>query len=108
MKAELARDLAVAETKVSSPEAAERMTRLLTAYALPQQATDVPILAVYGGEDDTVPPAWTEVAMGRACTLGDTVMRVRLETEGHTLDPGAILGRWLTDRFAGAPAAGNC
>lgn len=108
VKAELARDLAVAETKVSSPEAAERMTRLLTAYALPQQATDVPILAVYGGEDDTVPPAWTEVAMGRACTLGDTVMRVRLETEGHTLDPGAILGRWLTDRFAGAPAAGNC
>jgi hypothetical protein len=65
-------------------------------------------LVVYGGVDRTVPPEWTEVAMGRACALGDTIMRVRMNTEGHALDPGAPLGLWQADRFANAPAAGNC
>lgn len=107
-KGELGQSLASADTRPSSPEAADRLARLLSAYALPQQPTQTPILAIYGGQDDTVPAAWTEVAMGRACALGDTVMRVRMEGEGHTLDPGATLGQWLSDRFAGLPATGNC
>lgn len=107
-KGELGQDLASTDTRPSSPAAAERLTELLTAYALPQRPTKTPILAIYGGADDTVLPAWTEVAMGRACALGDTVMRVRIEGAGHTLDPGAVLGQWLTDRFAGLPATGNC
>lgn len=107
-KAELSKALSGADTRASSPEAAARMADVLEAYALPQQPTKIPILAVYGGNDDTVLPAWTEEAMGRACALGDTVMRVRLDGQGHTLDPGAVLGQWLSDRFAGVPATGNC
>jgi pimeloyl-ACP methyl ester carboxylesterase len=107
-KGQLATALSPADAKPSSASAAERLRRRLAAYALPQQPTKIPILAVYGGADDTVAPEWTEVAMGRACALGDTVLRVRIEGQGHTLDPGAQLGQWVADRFAGTQAKGNC
>lgn len=100
--------LKAANTAPATPAAAAALGDLLSAYALPHQSTLVPILVVYGGIDETVLPQWTEVAMGRACQLGDTVMRVRLDDQGHTLDPGALLGTWVADRFAGIPADGNC
>jgi dienelactone hydrolase len=107
-KGQLAGRLSAADAKPSSPDAADRLEQRLAAYALPQQPTRVPILVVYGGSDDTVAPEWTEVAMGRACALGDTVQRVRMDGQGHTLDPGALLGQWVDDRFAGVPGSGNC
>src|SRR6201991_2133436 len=97
-----------ADAKPSSAAAAERLRELLTSYALPQQPTKIPLLAIYGGADQTVPPEWTEVAMGRACARGDTILRIRMEGQGHKLDPGALLGQWIADRFAGVPAVGNC
>jgi pimeloyl-ACP methyl ester carboxylesterase len=97
-----------ADAKPSSAAAADRLRQRLTSYALPQQPTKIPLLVVYGGSDQTVPPEWTEVAMGRACALRDTVLRIRMEGQGHELDPGALLGQWITDRFAGVPAVGNC
>jgi pimeloyl-ACP methyl ester carboxylesterase len=96
------------DAKPSSPAAADRLRQRLTSYALPQQPTKIPLLAIYGGSDQTVPPEWTEVAMGRACALGDTILRIRLQDQGHKLDPGAPLGQWIADRFAGVPAVGNC
>src|SRR6478736_4749297 len=54
------------DAKPSSAEAADRLRDRLTSYALPQQPTRIPLLAIYGGSDQTVPPEWTEVAMGRA------------------------------------------
>lgn len=96
------------DAKPSSASAADRLTRRLTSYALPQQPTKIPLLAIYGGSDQTVLPEWTEVAMGRACALGDTLLRIRMEGQGHKLDPGAPLGQWIADRFAGVPAVGNC
>jgi hypothetical protein len=97
-----------ADARPSSADAAQRLTLRLASYALPQQPTKTPLLAVYGGADQTIPPEWTEVALGRACALGDTIMRIRMDNQGHTLDPGAPLGRWQADRFADTPAAGNC
>jgi pimeloyl-ACP methyl ester carboxylesterase len=96
------------DAKPSSPAAADRLRQRLNSYALPQQPTKIPLLAIYGGSDQTVPPEWTEVAMGRACALGDTILRIRLQDQGHKLDPGAPLGQWIADRFAGVPAVGNC
>ena len=96
------------DAKPSSAEAADRLRERLTSYALPQQPTKIPLLAIYGGSDQTVPPEWTEVAMGRACARGDTILRIRMEGQGHKLDPGALLGQWIADRFAGVPAVGNC
>jgi pimeloyl-ACP methyl ester carboxylesterase len=96
------------DAKPSSAAAADRLRERLTSYALPQQPTRIPLLAIYGGSDQTVPPEWTEVAMGRACARGDTILRIRMEGQGHKLDPGALLGQWIADRFAGVPAVGNC
>jgi pimeloyl-ACP methyl ester carboxylesterase len=96
------------DAKPSSADAADRLRERLTSYALPQQPTKIPLLAIYGGSDQTVPPEWTEVAMGRACARGDTILRIRMEGQGHKLDPGALLGQWIADRFAGVPAVGNC
>ncbi|MDX1885593.1 lipase family protein [Mycolicibacterium sp. 120270] len=96
------------DAKPSSQEAADRLRERLASYALPQQPTKIPLLVIYGGADQTVPPEWTEVAMGEACARGDTIMRVRMEGQGHKLDPGALLGQWIADRFAGIPAVGNC
>ena len=96
------------DAKPSSAAAAARLRERLTSYALPQQPTKVPLLVVYGGSDQTVPPEWTEVAMGRACARGDNVLRIRMEGQGHRLDPGAVLGQWIADRFDGVPAVGNC
>nr|WP_313777187.1 lipase family protein [Mycobacterium sp.] len=104
----LAQRLSASDARPDSTLAADRLKRRLEAYALPQQPTKIPILAIYGGADHTVLPEWTEVAMGRACSLGDTVLRVRLEGQGHTLDPGALLGQWVADRFSGVPPSGNC
>ena len=107
-KAALASRFNSSDAKPSSAAAADRLRERLTSYALPQQPTKIPLLVIYGGSDQTVPPEWTEVAMGRACARGDTILRVRMEGQGHKLDPGALLGQWIADRFAGAPAVGNC
>ena len=107
-KEALASKFTASDAKPSSAAAADRLRERLTSYALPQQPTKIPLLVVYGGSDQTVPPEWTEVAMGRACALRDTVLRIRMEGQGHELDPGAQLGQWIADRFAGVPAIGNC
>lgn len=104
----LAGSFTPSDAKPSSASAAARLRERLNSYALPQQPTKVPLLVIYGGSDQTVPPEWTEVAMGRACARGDTILRIRMEGQGHKLDPGAVLGQWIADRFAGVPAVGDC
>ncbi len=104
----MAEQLQPGDTTASSPAEADQLTARLQDYSLPKGASSSPILAVYGGEDDIVKPAWTDVALGRACGYGDTVLRVRLEGQGHSVDPGALLETWIADRFAGLPAPSNC
>lgn len=87
---------------------ADRLRGVLDSMSLPRTRTDVPILAMYGSVDEIIPVDVMEVTLGRACTLGDTVTRVRREGQGHSLDPGALLGQWIAARFAGQPATGDC
>ncbi len=96
------------DAKPSSPAAADRLQERLTSYALPQQPTKIPLLAIYGGSDQTVPPEWTEVAMGRACARATPFCGSAWKAKGTNLIPGALLGQWIADRFAGVPAVGNC
>ncbi|MCZ4274927.1 MAG: lipase family protein [Rhodococcus sp. (in: high G+C Gram-positive bacteria)] len=96
------------DTTATDTEAAGQLTMRLQDYALPKAPSSAPILAVYGDADDIVRPAWTEDALGRACELGDTVLRVELEGQGHSVDPGPLLENWIADRFAGAPSPNNC
>jgi pimeloyl-ACP methyl ester carboxylesterase len=92
----------------SSPAAVDRLAQRLSSYALPQRPTTVPILVVYGGADQTIAPAWTEAAIGRACALGDNVTRIRLDDQGHDINTGVLVDDWMTQRFADVPATGNC
>ncbi len=107
-KSAAAADPQPGDTTASSTSAAQQLTSRLQQYALPGAASPAPILAVYGGADDIVLPQWTEVALGRACGFGDTVLRVRLEGQGHSVDPGSLLETWIADRFTGLPAPSNC
>lgn len=96
------------DTTATSEDAAEQLTARLQDYSLPKTASDTPVLAVYGGADDIVLPTWTETALDRACNYGNTVLRVRLEEQGHTIEAGSAVGTWIADRFAGTPAPNNC
>lgn len=91
-----------------TPESSNQLATALQRFALPRARTAVPILAAYGAEDDVIPVDVMEVTLGRACALGDRVLRVRREGQGHSLDPGAIMGTWMRDRIDGHPATGDC
>lgn len=91
-----------------TPESSGQLATALQRFALPRAPTEVPILAVYGSDDDVIPVDVMEVTLGRACTLGDRILRVRREGQGHSLDPGAIMGTWMRDRIDGHPATGDC
>lgn len=96
------------DTVATTSEAARQLTSRLQEYSLPASTSAAPILAVYGSDDDIVRPAWTETALGLACGFGDTVLKVRLENQGHSVDPGTLVETWIADRFAGLPAPNNC
>lgn len=101
-------DVQLGDTTAESTEAADRLRKRLQDYSLPKAASAAPILAVYGGADDIVRPEWTETALARACGYGDTLLAVRLEGQGHSVDAGALLETWIADRFTGLPAPSNC
>ncbi|MGW8812450.1 lipase family protein [Gordonia terrae] len=91
-----------------TPTAAQRIFGLLNGYALPRATTTVPILAVYGGADDLIPVDIMENTLARACNLGDRVVRIRHDQQGHTVDPGPVMASWIRDRFSNVPAPGDC
>ena len=82
----------------------------LTSYALPQQPTKIPLLAIYGGSDPRPflrngPRSPWAGPVHR----GDTILRIRM---GRSKGTNWIRARcWASgsaDRFAGVPAVGNC
>lgn len=101
-------NFALGDTTASSDEAEKQLTARLQEYSLPRAASSAPILAMYGSNDDIVLPIWTENALDRACEYGDTVLEVHIAGQGHSLDPGNLLGNWISDRFTGTPAPTNC
>ncbi|MFT4042813.1 MAG: lipase family protein [Gordonia sp. (in: high G+C Gram-positive bacteria)] len=84
------------------------ITSMLTRFSLPRTATDIPILAIYGSLDDITPVGDMEKALGRGCSLGDHLVRLRREGQGHSLDPGPFLGQWVRDRVNDAPEESDC
>ncbi|NDK89880.1 alpha/beta hydrolase [Gordonia desulfuricans] len=94
--------------RADSPAAAQALRTAIARQSLPQTATDVPILALYGSVDDIIPVDVMEVTLGEGCAKGDTVQRVRLEGQGHAANSGALLRDWIHARFAGRPTGGDC
>lgn len=91
-----------------TPGAAQTLSRALEGYALPRLATNVPIAVFYGGTDPLIPVDVMEDTLSRACELGDQLMRVRHDQQGHGVDPGPAMATWMQDRLAGAPAPTDC
>ena len=73
-------------------QASAAADRPLKSYALPQQPTPVPLLVFYGNVDPIILPQWTAAALERACALGDTVLRLRVDGAGHDVHPGPTAG----------------
>ena len=97
-----------ASTLRSTPGANAELDAAVSKFVLPQQHTDVPILAMYGTADEITPVDVMETSLSRACTLGDLVVRDRREGQGHSFDPGPILGSWISSRLQGLPFHADC
>lgn len=91
-----------------TPGAAQTLSHALEGYALPRLATNVPIAVFYGGTDPLIPVDVMEDTLTRACELGDRLMRVRHDHQGHGVDPGPAMATWMQDRLAGALAPADC
>jgi len=108
-----ARDDALAQVtaddiRPATPAAAERVRKLLSAWALPQRRLSAPLSVAYGGADSLVSAQWTTDAIAKACALGGNVEWDLQPSKGHgDVDVSAQIA-WIADRFAGRPAVNEC
>ncbi|MDY6809884.1 MAG: lipase family protein [Actinomycetota bacterium] len=96
------------EFRAVTPGAADDLMAAVQAYALPRDSTEVPIIAFYGSRDDIIPPDVMQLTLARACAVGQRVLRVRREGQGHSLDPGSMMAKWMSDRLTGQDAPSDC
>jgi len=107
-RAEVLNQLTPDDLAPSTPEATERIVRILAKMAVPQRRTSAPILVIYGGADTYVAPQWTRRAIAESCAMGSKLGAIEEPGKGHLdVDGGAFMG-WLTARFDGLPAPQNC
>ena len=105
---EAAAALQPADTTPATPAAADRVRKLLQAWAVPQKPLSAPLSVVYGGRDTFIDAQWTTDAIARACALGGTVYGDLQPDKGHGDVDVAARFDWLADRFAGKPALNSC
>nr|WP_231514591.1 lipase family protein [Mycobacterium sp. URHB0044] len=92
----------------STPEAADRLRKLLARWALPQRKLSAPLYLAFGAKDTFIDPAWTIAAIKRACALGGNVSWQEDPTAGHgDIDWAGPLA-WMDARFEGKPAVNEC
>jgi len=96
------------DLRPASTEATDTLRDYLGQASLPRRPLTAPALVIYGGQDVLIPPAWTDMALQRACEMGD-VIRIDIQPDrGHSdLDIGPVLG-WVADRFRGDPPPDSC
>jgi Secretory lipase len=91
-----------------TPQAAERLRKLLQQWAIPQRPLSGPLSVWYGGSDAYIDAEWTRAAIAKACAMGGTVTVQYEPDKGHgDVDLGTQV-QWLTDRFAGQPVRNDC
>jgi hypothetical protein len=74
-------------------------------------AAEAPLLLVGGTADERVVPQRVQDLFRRLCTTGQATQLIMLDGADHGTEvPRALpqIGRWLTDRFAGAAATDDC
>ena len=76
--------------------------------AAPQKPLSAPLYVWYGGQDPFIDAAWTKAGIQRACEMGGTISIDFDPNGGHNPAAAATVIDWITDRFAGKPAANDC
>ena len=95
------------DLRPANPDAVETLRGYLRKTSLPQGVAGAPMWVIYGGQDPVVSPPWTDRAIERACTLGDTVQVEFQKDARPEIDlPRAI--DWITARRDGAPPVNDC
>jgi pimeloyl-ACP methyl ester carboxylesterase len=104
----LANEVTSDDLRPTDPQAAEALRLRLQSMSLPRVPATAPILIVYGGQDQLVPPVWTDRALDEACRKGD-VIQIELQPDrGHADVDGGSVFPWVNQRFAGEPARNDC
>lgn len=70
-----------------------------------------PVLIIHGDADTTVPPALTDITLGKYCAIGATVEVKKYPGQDHTSVISAALEdvkAFFNARLAGQPAASSC
>jgi pimeloyl-ACP methyl ester carboxylesterase len=105
---ELANQISDDDLKPVNPQAADFLRSRLQAMSLPRLPATAPILIVYGGQDQLVPPTWTDRALDSACRKGD-IIQIELQADkGHGDVDGGSAFPWINNRFAGDPPRNDC
>jgi pimeloyl-ACP methyl ester carboxylesterase len=105
---ELAEQLSNDDLKPASPQAADILRSRLQAMSLPRVPATAPILVIYGGQDQLIPPTWTDRALDAACRMGDVIQIELQPDKGHDDVAGDPAFPWINSQFAGDPPRNDC
>ncbi|MCV2503826.1 MAG: lipase family protein, partial [Neisseriaceae bacterium] len=74
----------------------------------PKYHTNIPLLIIYGEEDEIVQKRWRKELMNKFCEK-NLVVEYKERTGGHmSREDIAISVSWIKDRFSNIPAKNNC
>jgi pimeloyl-ACP methyl ester carboxylesterase len=105
---ELAEQLSNDDLKPVSPQAADVLRSRLQAMSLPRVPASAPMLVIYGGQDQLIPPTWTDRALDAACRMGDVIQIELQPDKGHDDVAGDPAFPWINSQFAGDPPRDDC
>jgi pimeloyl-ACP methyl ester carboxylesterase len=103
----VAKQITADDLRPATPDAVDTLRGYLRKTSLPQGVAGAPMWVIYGGKDPVISSQWTDRAIERACTLGDTV-QVEFQTDAR---PEIDLARaidWINARRDDAPPANDC
>lgn len=105
---ELANQVSNDDVRPTDQAAVDLLRARLQAMSLPKVPATAPLLMVYGGQDQLVPPVWTDRALDAACRRGDIIAIELQPDRGHADVDGGTAFPWINQRFAGDPARNDC
>lgn len=105
---ELANQVSNDDVRPTDQAAVDLLRARLQAMSLPKVPATAPLLIVYGGQDQLVPPVWTDRALDAACRRGDIIAIELQPDRGHADVDGGTAFPWINQRFAGDPARNDC
>ncbi|CAN5209140.1 lipase family protein [soil metagenome] len=107
-RATVAEQITPDDLRPHSPTAVARLRGFLQKTSLPQGPTKVPMLVTYDGRDPLSPPAWTELALDRACKMGDVIQIQRLPDDAPEQPDLSAALDWMSQRVNAVPAPNDC